>query len=196
MAAEATPARAIFLDRDGVVNRRAAADGYVRTWAEFEFVPGVIEALAALCRDGALAIIITNQRGVAMGLLTPDDLADIHRRMALDLAAGGVRLGGIYVCPHEVGACDCRKPAPGLFHQAQRDHPQISLAGSDMVGDSLSDLQAGHRLGMRLWLVGEPNGRAIVAAEAAQLGITLRGGADSLADLVRAGALARLDVAA
>ena len=196
LAEQASATRAVFLDRDGVLNRRAAGKGYVRSWAEFEFLPGAVEALAHLCRQGALPIVVTNQRGVARGLLTADDLADIHRRMAQTLTRNGVRLGGVYVCPHEADTCACRKPAVGLFLQAQRDHPQVLLADADMVGDSLSDLQAGHRLGMRVWLVGEPQERAQVAAEATRRGISLSGSAGCLADLVRAGELTGMGVAA
>lgn len=196
MATEQLAPRAIFLDRDGVINRRVVDGGYVRSWAEFEFLPGAIPALAELSRQGAQLIVVTNQRGVARGILARAALDDIHQRMTAVLARNGVHLGGIYVCPHEVGTCACRKPAPGLFRQAQRDYPSLDLSASDIVGDSLSDLQAGRALGMRLWLVGAPEERAPVTANAATLGIYLNGSADSLADLVQSGALAPLGIAA
>lgn len=190
VAAERAAAPIVFLDRDGVVNRRAAAGGYITAWAEFEFLPGVIEALSELCRRGAVPIIVTNQRGIARGLVSDAAVADIHRHMTQVLAQNGVQLGGIYVCPHEAGTCDCRKPDVGLFRSAQRDRPSISFAESDMVGDSLADLLAGQRLQMRVWLVGQPAERRRVEEQAAQEGIRLSGSADSLLDLVRAGNLA------
>jgi histidinol phosphatase-like enzyme len=114
--------------------------------------------------------------------------------MAEALDSNGAHLGGVYVCPHEDGTCTCRKPDVGLLYQAQHDFPAIVLAASDMVGDSLTDLQAGHALGMRLWLVGAPEERAAVGDEAARQGIALSGSADSLADLVRDGGLGGAEV--
>lgn len=187
---ESTPSRrAVFLDRDGVINDKAPDGSYIRSWSEFQFAPGALAALERLQAAGATPIIVTNQRGVARGVMAADDLEALHLRLRTELAAAGVRLGGIYVCPHEIGACDCRKPAVGLFLQAQRDHPWISFVESDLVGDSLSDLQAGHALGMRLWLVGEDERRADVANRAAESGIALSGSAPSLLALVESGQL-------
>ena len=146
---------AVFLDRDGVINRRAPDDEYIRNWTEFDLTPGAPAALAALQEAGAALFIVTNQRGVARGLVNRADLDDIHARLIEVLAANGVTLGGIYTCPHEIGTCDCRKPGTGLFIQAQLDHPWIAFERSHVVGDSISDMEAGHRLGMQLWLVGE-----------------------------------------
>ena len=177
---------AVFLDRDGVINRRIP-DAYVRDWSEFELLPGVVGALAGLTRVGVTMFVVTNQRGVARGLVDAADLADIHARLMADLKAAGIDLGGIYTCPHEIGVCDCRKPGVGLFLQAQADHPWIRFADSHMVGDSISDAEAAHALGARVWLVGDD--AAEVAAEAARRGITVAGIAPSLADLVRDGEL-------
>jgi D-glycero-D-manno-heptose 1,7-bisphosphate phosphatase len=184
---DARPARvAVFLDRDGVINRLVRGD-YVRRWADFTFEPGAIDALSRLHRAGAALFVVTNQRGIARGLVDPTDLADVHRRMAAALAAGGAPLDGVYVCPHDVGACDCRKPAGGLFEQARQAHAWIDYRRSEMIGDSFTDLQAGHRLGMRNWLVG-PHRRWIRFA-AATRGIGVAGSAPTLADLVAAGTL-------
>lgn len=178
--------KAVFLDRDGVINRRIP-DAYVRSWSEFELLPGVVEALADLTRAGATLFVVTNQRGVARGMVDAADLADIHERLAVALRAAGVDLGGIYTCPHEIGVCDCRKPGGGLFIQAQEAHPWIRFTDSHMVGDSISDAQAAHTLGAHVWLVG--NGAAPVAAEATTAGVGVDGIAPSLADLVRDGEL-------
>jgi histidinol-phosphate phosphatase family protein len=172
----------VFLDRDGVINRRMPGS-YVRDWAEFELLPGVVEALAALSRDGGAVFIVTNQRGVARGLVDPASLADIHGRLTDVLQAAGVDLQGIYVCPHDDGVCDCRKPGVGLFRQAAEDHPWIRFADCHMVGDSISDAEAASAIGIgRIWLVGKDAQSA--AEEAEQLGIEIAGTASGLAELV------------
>jgi D-glycero-D-manno-heptose 1,7-bisphosphate phosphatase len=177
---------AVFLDRDGVINRRIEG-GYVRDWSEFELVPGVVDALVALTEAGATLFVVTNQRGIARGMVDPADLADIHTRLTATLADAGVALGGIYVCPHDVGQCDCRKPDVGLFRQAQDDNPWIGFASSHMVGDSLSDAEAGARLDMQLWLVGGDSDQ--VRTDATEGGFVIEGVAPSLSDLVRDGSL-------
>ena len=184
---------AVFLDRDGVINRLAPNGGYVRDWSEFELLPGALEALAALYDAGAALFIATNQRGVARGLVDTGELEEIHRRLAEAMTAAGAPLEGIYVCPHEIGECDCRKPEVGLFRQAQAAHPWISFGDSHMVGDSMNDLVAGNRLGMTLWLVGEDRAavadQATVADQALSAGITIAGSAPSLGALVDEGGL-------
>lgn len=188
MAAEAGARRtAVFLDRDGVINRRAPDGAYVRNWSEFEITPGATEALAALAKAGATLFIVTNQRGVARGLVTQADLEEIHARLVDDLARAGVALGGIYVCPHEIGTCDCRKPDVGLFMQARAANTWIDFGDSHMVGDSLSDMEAGHRLGMRLWLVGD-DARSVAQAAAAR-GFTVERTAPTISELAEEGSL-------
>ncbi len=186
-AAEARPAHsAVFLDRDGVINQLIEGD-YVRHWSDFKFVPGSVEALARLHQSGAALLVVTNQRGVARGLVDPTELAEIHQRMADELRRGGAPLDGIYVCPHDVGMCDCRKPAPGLFEQARDAHPWIDFKRSQLVGDSMTDLRAGQRLGLNNWLVG-PHRRRIRLIAALQR-VRVAGSAATLADLVDDGAL-------
>lgn len=150
--APVSPFTTVFLDRDGVLNRHRPGD-YVKRWEEFEFLPQVSEALRLLGQAGCRLIVITNQRGIARGLMTEAALADIHHRMAAALAAAGVSLAGIYVCPHEHGTCDCRKPLPGLLHAAQRDIPDIDFATSATVGDSMTDIEAARAVGCRGFLV-------------------------------------------
>jgi D-glycero-D-manno-heptose 1,7-bisphosphate phosphatase len=143
----------VFLDRDGVLNRKPPAGKYVTCWAEFELLPGVEEALARIHRSGRKSIVVTNQRGVALGLYSMEQLGDMHERLQQNLAACGARLDAIYVCPHDDGQCDCRKPMTGLFEQAFRDFPEACAANSVMVGDSLRDVEAGRRAGMRTVLI-------------------------------------------
>lgn len=144
------PQWTVFLDRDGVLNRKRADGDYVKTWKEFAWLPGAREAIAGLGRAGARVVIVTNQQGVAKGLIRPADLDDIHARLRADVEQVGGRIAGIYVCPHLDGTCDCRKPAPGLFHQARRDMPDIVFERSVVVGDSPSDIEAGTKIGARV----------------------------------------------
>ena len=179
---------AIFLDRDGVINRKPPEGAYVRGWAEFEFLPGAIEALQRLAARGrGPLVVVTNQRGIARGLMTRDDVDDIHERMSIALEAAGVRLAGIEICPHERGTCDCRKPEVGLFLEAARRDPSIDLRQSAVIGDTISDLEAGMRLGAEIYAVG-PERSALVAA-AARKGIHVNASAESLLDLVTTGVL-------
>jgi histidinol-phosphate phosphatase family protein len=139
--------RAVFLDRDGVINRSPAEGEYVTRWEDFHFLPGAAEAISLLDRAGWSVIVISNQRCVATGLLTIAELETIHRRMREELARCGARLDGIYYCPHDKEPpCACRKPSPGMLLTAAREH-QIDLSASWMVGNSDSDIEAGKRAG-------------------------------------------------
>ncbi len=160
-------ASALFLDRDGVINRKLPEDHYVRAWSEFAFLPGALEALAELAERFSPIVIVTNQRGIARGFMTLEDLEAIHSRMLTEIAAAGGRIDAIYVCPHDRGMCDCRKPLPGLFLQARRDRPEIDFAESVMVGDSLSDLLPAFELGMHPVLVANGSRRLEVLAQCA-----------------------------
>jgi D-glycero-D-manno-heptose 1,7-bisphosphate phosphatase len=147
--------RAVFLDRDGVINRKASEEEYVTRWEDFHFLPEVAEGIALLNRAGWSVIVVSNQRCVAKGLLTIEELEAIHRRMREELVAAGARLDGIYYCPHEKEpACDCRKPAPGMLLRAAKEH-QIDLQSSWMIGDSESDIEAGKRAGCKTARLGE-----------------------------------------
>lgn len=140
--------KAVFLDRDGLINRQAPPHDYIKTRQQFEFLPGVPEAIRALNELGYLVLIVTNQRGVARGLMTMADVDDIHRYMCDELERLGARVDKIYVCPHDHGQCTCRKPDIGLFLQAEQDY-EIDKAASWAIGDSASDVEAGRRYGVR-----------------------------------------------
>ena len=140
--------KAVFLDRDGVINRKLEND-YVKSWDEFQFLPGVIEAIKAINEKGYLVIVVTNQRGIAKGLMTEKDLEEIHRRMLKELKKHGARIDDIFYCPHDISDdCNCRKPKPGLLIQAQKKW-NIDFAQSFIIGDSNSDLEAGRQVGCR-----------------------------------------------
>lgn len=141
--------KAAFLDRDGVINRKAPEGQYVTRWEDFEFLPRVAEAIALLECAGFSVIVVSNQRGVAKGLLTIAELELIHERMLKQLAAAEAHLTAVYYCPHDNGpSCSCRKPAPGMLFQAAREH-RIDLTSSWMVGDSDIDMEAGKAAGCR-----------------------------------------------
>jgi len=141
--------RAVFLDRDGVINVKAPEGQYITRWEEFHFLPGVADAIARLNEARFSVIVVSNQRGVAKGCMTIAALEEIHRRMIEQLAASNVRIDAIYYCPHGADArCTCRKPAPGMLLQAAEDH-RLDLRNSWIVGDSDSDILAGKNAGCR-----------------------------------------------
>jgi D-glycero-D-manno-heptose 1,7-bisphosphate phosphatase len=134
---------AIFLDRDGIVNVRRI-DDYVKRWEEFTFLPEIFEVLPEIHRMGLPAVLVTNQRGIGRGLMSEEDLAEIHAAMQRELELRcGHRFDAIYHCPHERDAgCSCRKPLPGMLLTAGADLG-VDLGGSWMIGDSESDIEAG-----------------------------------------------------
>ena len=149
--------RYVFVDRDGVLNRKMPEGSYVTGWAQFEWLPGAQEAIARMNRAQMTVILVTNQRGIALGLLNHQQLRSIHAKMERDLAQHGAHLDAIYYCPHDNGECNCRKPDVGLFEQAFRQFPEAGPQNSAVIGDSLADVEAGKRLGMKtIFVLGEP----------------------------------------
>ena len=139
----------VFLDRDGVINRRPPRGQYVTSREDLELLPGAAEAIAVLNRSGRRTIVVTNQRGIALGLYSLEELDKVHDRLRIELQAHGAHLDAIYVCPHDVGQCSCRKPLPGLFGRAFGEFPAARAENSVMIGDSLRDIEAGRNVGMR-----------------------------------------------
>jgi D-glycero-D-manno-heptose 1,7-bisphosphate phosphatase len=165
----ASQVRYVFLDRDGVLNRKPPEGAYVTGWPQFQWLPGAEEAIARMNRAGLTVMVVTNQRGIALGLYTAAELERIHGNMQAHLAQHGARLDAIYYCPHDVGECRCRKPDIGLFEEAYRDFPLASPDNSVVIGDSLSDIQAGQRMGMRtIFIQGETDRQKTGAAAAAE----------------------------
>jgi D-glycero-D-manno-heptose 1,7-bisphosphate phosphatase len=137
----------ILLDRDGVLNRRASDHDYIRRVDEFVWLPGALEAGRILGRLGRPLIVVSNQRGVARGLVTSDQLTAIEARMQADARASAWSIDAFYYCPHDHSdACGCRKPAPGLLLRAAREFDG-DLRRSVLVGDSESDVEAGRAVG-------------------------------------------------
>jgi D-glycero-D-manno-heptose 1,7-bisphosphate phosphatase len=145
--------RWVFLDRDGTLNVKPPAGEYVERPEALVLLPGAGEAVRTLNQAGIWTGVVTNQRGVALGRMSISDLDVIHERLTHLLRLRGAFVDAIYVCPHEIGACDCRKPQPGLLLKAQSEHPTLDFARAAIVGDSLSDVQAGRRLGMSTVLI-------------------------------------------
>ena len=174
----------VFLDRDGVINRKRPEGDYVKAWGEFELLPGVPEALRLLAQAGCRVVIVTNQRGVALGRMTVQGVEEIHRRMREALAQAGARVDGVYYCPHDNGSCDCRKPGTGLFRRAQRDLGYVDFSHAVVIGDSEKDMEAGSRLGCRTVLLVEPGAAAEKLAELRARGIPITGHAASLLEAV------------
>jgi D-glycero-D-manno-heptose 1,7-bisphosphate phosphatase len=177
------PITTAFLDRDGVLNRKAPDQRYVTSWEAFEFLPGAMEALRRLSRAGIRTIIVTNQRGIATNQMSRAAVDEIHDRMLEAIRHAGGSVEAVLVCPHGEGECECRKPGVGLFLQALAMFPEIELEQSIVVGDSRSDIEAGNRLGCRTYLVGHRNRRAEILG-AGDLHVDGQG--RSLLDIVRA----------
>lgn len=141
--------RTVFLDRDGVLNRKLPEGEYVSDWSRFELLPGVPQAIARLNKAGVRVIVVSNQRGVALGLYTAADVDAIHTRLQRELAAHGAHIGAFYFCPHDKGECDCRKPGPGLYERACAKFADVTAESSVMIGDSWSDIEFGRNVRMR-----------------------------------------------
>jgi D-glycero-D-manno-heptose 1,7-bisphosphate phosphatase len=168
--------RYVFLDRDGVLNRKMPEGVYVAEWAQFAWLPGAVEAVARMKRAGLTVIVVSNQRGIAMGWVTTIQLESVHEKMQDHLARNDARLDAIYYCPHDYGECHCRKPDTGLFEQAFQSFPQANAGNSVLIGDSLSDIQAGQRLDMKtIFIQGEPDRQKEGAAAAAALADAVAG---------------------
>jgi D-glycero-D-manno-heptose 1,7-bisphosphate phosphatase len=145
--------KAVFLDRDGTI---IVDKGYIQTPKDVELIPGVIEAMKRLILHKFKIIIITNQSAVARGIITEDELAQIHQRMIRLLKKHKIKIDGIYYCPHLVDGvvreyridCDCRKPKPGLILRAVKEH-NIDMQQSYMVGNTVNDMKAAATAGIK-----------------------------------------------
>ena len=137
--------KVVFLDRDGTINRDSA--DYIKSRAEFEFIPGSLEGIRILSANDFTCIVITNQSALARQYLALDELTAMHNQMCREVAAAGGKIADIFFCPHMPDAgCDCRKPEPGLIHQARLKY-NIDLADSLMIGDHLKDISCGLNAG-------------------------------------------------
>lgn len=142
----------LFLDRDGVINVLRPAD-YVKCWEEFQFCDGILQELAEWSKHYRHILIVTNQRGVGKGLMTEQDLEDVHSRMVSEIEKAGGRIDRIYVCTAVDNTDPMRKPSPGMAQQALHDFPDIDLRHSLMIGDMPSDAEFARNAGIRYTLI-------------------------------------------
>lgn len=140
---------ALFLDRDGVINRRII-DDYVKTCEDFHFIAGVPESIALLNRFFKRTLVVTNQQGVGKNLMTGEQLQQIHDYMCKGVEHAGGKIDAVYFSPAlKRDNALSRKPNIGMGLQAKKEFPEIDFKNSWMVGDSLTDLEFGKRLGMK-----------------------------------------------
>lgn len=141
----------VILDRDGVINHDS--DSFIKSPAEWEPIPGSIDAIARLTKAGYRIVIVTNQSGIARGLLDITALNAIHQKLHAAVQAAGGAIDAIFFCPHKAGDnCDCRKPRPGMLKAVSQRY-DTKLKGVPSVGDSLRDLQAAYNAGCAPYLV-------------------------------------------
>ncbi len=144
--------QALFLDRDGVINKLLKND-YVKIWEEFEFLPGIIEAIAKWTNQCKYIIIVTNQRGVGRGLMKEEDLNDIHKKMIKVIESKKGKIDKIYYCTDINSSSVNRKPNTGMAKQALNDFPEIDFSKCLMIGDSLTDKEFAEKCNMKFILV-------------------------------------------
>lgn len=168
--------RCVFFDRDGIVNRVPDPDRYVTRFEAFHLLPAFWDALRVVCAAGAVAVVVTNQRGVATGVVSPLELERMHAALQQGAAERGLEILDILVCPFDDDRHPWRKPQPGMLLEAALRHP-IDLSLSWMVGDQESDVLAGRRAGcrtLRLVRGDEPSAADIVIRSEAELAQALR----------------------
>ena len=151
----------LFLDRDGVINQKIN-DDYVRQWSEFYFIDGFLESIPILAKTFKRTAIVTNQRGIGRGLMTAEDLALIFENLQQKMNELGGHIDAFYHCPHDYSdKCSCRKPKIGMGLQAKKDFPDLDFRKALIVGDSISDMEFGKKLGMKTVFVTNREGRDV-----------------------------------
>lgn len=147
-----------FLDRDGVINKRAAEHEYIMFRNDFIILPGVYDAIRLLNEAGFCVYILSNQKCIARGLCTKEDIDSLHEYMIDDMRCHGAIIDGVYYCPHGDNECNCRKPKPGLFYKVEDDLKKegniVDKETSFMIGDSTTDIEAANAYGVRGVLIG------------------------------------------
>jgi histidinol-phosphate phosphatase family protein len=170
----------VFLDRDGVINRKRL--DYVKRWDEFELLPDAIRSIVRLCRGGFDVVVVTNQSAIGRGIISDEALHAIHERLANRVTAAGGSIRAFLVCPHTPDeGCGCRKPRPGLFLRA-RDELQIDLSQAVAIGDQLSDVEAANAAGCgSAFLIADSDDGS---ESAAALGATVAAGLTEAVDMI------------
>ncbi len=158
---------AIFLDRDGTLNDDV---GYLYECEKWRWLPGAVEALALFAQKGYALVVITNQSGIARGYYTAADVHTLHTWLNATLNKQGLHIDAFYYCPHHPdfsGPCSCRKPSPYLLYQAAQDL-DLDLSRSFMIGDKMSDVQAGLAAGCAAYLIDEKKPELLQEGQGAQ----------------------------
>ena len=141
--------KAVFLDRDGTINKSAPEHGYIKKWSEFEFLPEAVDAIKLLNDKGIKAIVITNQQGIGKKLMTLDDLSEIHANMQEELGKQNALIDAFYFCPHlKEENCSCRKPKPGMLLKAAEDFG-LEMSECIFIGDNERDIEAANAAGCK-----------------------------------------------
>ncbi len=181
--------RAVFMDRDGTISEEV---GYVNHLSRYRLLPNALEAIRLLNRAGFLAIVTTNQSGVARGYFSEALVDQVHDRLRGLLGEAGARLDAIYYCPHHPNEgeppfradCDCRKPRPGMIRRAARDH-DVDLSRSYAIGDTRADIEAGAAAGVPGILVLTGYGRGLVEHQGDRMRVAPLAVREDLLDAVR-----------
>jgi len=150
--------KAVFLDRDGVINEYPGDGKYLTRWEDFRFLPGVILALKKLSDNDFALFIISNQAGVSKGIFSQEELGTITKNMTVELQKENIALSGVYYCTHKPdNNCNCRKPKTGLVENAvqqqKKEGKTVDLSKSFFIGDTIRDIETGKSAGLKTILV-------------------------------------------
>ena len=149
------PKKILLIDRDGVINQKAPRGEYVSSWEAFKWIPETLQAMRSLAVEGFKFIIISNQAGVARGMIDPAELKQIHQNMTNEFRKHNIDIIKIYVCPHHWDEhCDCRKPSPGMFFEAAKEF-NLRMDHTIFIGDDPRDSTAAYNAGCQSILVGD-----------------------------------------
>lgn len=153
--------RTLFIDRDGIVNKKAPPHEYITSWNEFSFIPEIFDILRYYKDSGFEFIIVTNQQCIGKGILSRNGLEKIHKLMLEEFKSHKIHIKNIYYCPHLASDnCNCRKPKTGMLENAVEDFPGINIDNSYIIGDSESDIIAGQDFGLKTIYIGNENVKA------------------------------------
>ena len=144
----------LMIDRDGTINRRPPNGGYLTRWDDFVWLEDNVEAMLRLTKAGYRFVVISNQAGIGRGIVDRATVDDINRKMVAGLSERGIDIVDVYICPHHPDEkCDCRKPAPGMFRRAAREH-SFRIDRSIYIGDDPRDAVAAYNAGCPSVLIG------------------------------------------
>lgn len=146
--------KVIFLDRDGVINKKAPPHQHITNWDDIVFLEGVAEAIRIFHFCGFKVIVLTNQSCIARGTATIGQIEHLHDKMLQSLNMQDANIDRVILCPHDNGQCFCRKPEIGMFIEAEK-YVCVDKAKSYMLGDSESDIEAGRRYGIKTISIGK-----------------------------------------